>query len=116
MRRVIRRTAQVRHDIIDIYRYVHAQRPHAAEKVFDAIERSIRSLLDAPGIGRYWSSPDPRLEGLRVTTVRPYRNYLIFFRVVPDGIEVFRVVHGARELQPLVDDIEFDIEACESEE
>ena len=103
--RVIRRTRQVREDIIAVYRHLHADNPRAADAVLDAIERSVRRLLDVPGVGRYWASPDPRLDGMRVTTVRPYRNYLIFFRSVPDGIEVFRVVHGARELGPLVDEI-----------
>ena len=104
--RVIRRTRQVRQDLIAIYRHIYADSPRAAELVFDAIERSIRRLLDVPGVGRYWDTSDPRLDGMRVTVVRPYRNYLIFFRDVPDGVEVFRVVHGARELEPLVDEIE----------
>ena len=110
MRRSIRRTNQLASDIIEIYIRIHRDNPRAADKVLAAIERSIRALVDLPGVGRYWSSPDPRLDGLRVTTVRPYRNYLIFFRAVADGIEVFRVVHGARELQPLVDEIDVDFE------
>jgi toxin ParE1/3/4 len=61
-----------------------------------------------PGVGRYWNSPDPRLDGMRVTTVTPYRNFLIFFRKVPGGIEVFRVVHGARELESIVDEIQLE--------
>ncbi len=110
MSRVLRRTRQVRDDIIHIYRHIHDHNHGAADKVFDAIERSIRALLDTPGVGRYWNSPDPRLDRMRVTTVRPYRNYLIFFRAAADRIEVFRVIHGARELQPLVDEIEIDFE------
>lgn len=106
--RTICRSAQVKDDIIAIYVYVHRRSPQSAEKVFDAIERSIRRLVDLPGVGRYWNSPDPRLAGMRVTTVRPYRNYLIFFRLVEKTIEVFRVVHAARDLAPLVDEIVFD--------
>lgn len=108
--RFIRRTRQVRDDVIAIYRHVHGDNPRAADSVFEAIERSIRRLLDVPGVGRYWDAPDPRLDGMRVTTVRPYRNYLIFFRAAPGGVEVFRVVHGARELGPLVDEIVVDFE------
>jgi toxin ParE1/3/4 len=110
MKRTIRRAKRVRQDIIDIYRHIHQQNPAAAEKVLDAIERSINSLIDMPGVGHYWNSPDPRLQAMRVVCVRPYRNYLIFFRVAPNHIEVFRVVHGMRELQPLIDEIELDFE------
>jgi len=111
--RPIRRTKQVRQDLIDIYAYIHARSPQAAEKVFDAIERSIRALPDIAGAGRLWNSTDPRLQGMRVTVVTPYRNYLIFFRPTPDVVEVYRVVHGARELEAIVDEIELDFEESE---
>jgi len=110
MRKRIRRTKQLRQDIIAIYSYIHARSPDAAERVFDAIERSIKALLRMPGVGRRWYSPDPRLERLRVTVVLPYRNYLIFFRPVPDGVEAYRVVHGARELDQIVDEIDVEFE------
>src|SRR4051794_8725423 len=106
MSREIRRTTQAQDDIVRIYFSIHEKSPKGAENVFDAIERSIKNLADIPGVGRYWNSRDPRLDGLRVTTVVPYRNYLIFFRSTPRAIEVFRIVHGARQLQPLVDDIQ----------
>ena len=110
MSRVIRRTKQLREDIIDIYAYIHQRSPLAAEKVFKAIHKSITALGTTPGVGRYWNSPDPRLDGLKVTTVRPHRNYLIFFRASATAVEVLRVVHGARDLQPLVDEIELDFD------
>ncbi len=97
MSRVIRRTRQVRDDIFDIYRHIHDHNPRAADKVLDAIEHSIRSLLDTPGVGRYWNSPDPRLDRLRVTTILPYRNYLIFFRAAGDDVEVFSASSTALE-------------------
>jgi len=108
MSRMIRRHKLVADDVIEIYRYIHARRPGAADKVLDAIEQSIKSLLDMPGTGNYWNSPDPRLDGMRVTPVRPYRNYLIFFRSVDDDIVVFRVLHGARDLPSLIDEIDPD--------
>ncbi len=110
MTRQIRRSRQVREDIIAIYGYLHKRSPQSAERVLDAIEQSIRSLAKTPGVGRYWNTPDGRLEGIKVTTVRPYRSYLIFFRAAGDEIEVFRIVHAARELEPLVDGIQLDFE------
>jgi toxin ParE1/3/4 len=110
MKRRIRRTRQVRQDIVDIYAYLHERSPQGAERVASAIERSIKHLLDVPGVGRRWQSPDPRLDGMRVTTVTPYRNYLIFFRQSPGGIEIFRVVHGARELEQIVDAIQLQFD------
>lgn len=110
MKRRVRRTRQVREDLIAIYVYIHEQSSQSAEKVLTALERSISSLLDTPKIGRPWDSPDPRLERMRVAVSTPYRNYLIFFRPVPNGIEVFRVIHGAQELDRIVDEIDIDFE------
>jgi plasmid stabilization system protein ParE len=110
MKRTIRRTTQVRDDIIEIYGYIHERSPQAAEKVLDAIEASIRSLLITPGVGRYWLSGNAHLDGMRVTTVHPFRNYLIFFRAVSSGIEVFRILHAARDIEPLIDDIQIDFD------
>ena len=51
-----------------------------------------------------------RLAGMRVTVVTPYRNYLIFFCPSDDAVEVFRIVHGARELARVVEEIQLDFE------
>ena len=110
MKRTIRRARQVKDDIVKLYGYIHARSPQAAERVLNGIEQSIRSLLDAPGVGRYWNSPDSRLQGMKMTPVTRYRNYLIFFRDTGEHIEVFRVVHGARELNRVVDEMDFDFE------
>jgi toxin ParE1/3/4 len=31
----------------------------------------------------------------------PLGNYIIFYRPIDDGIEVVRILHGARDLPPL---------------
>jgi toxin ParE1/3/4 len=110
MPKQIRRTRQLRQDLIDIYRYIYERNPRAAEAVLDAIERNIKSLLETPLVGRRWYSTDRRLDGMRVTVVTPYRNYLIFFRPSAIGVDVYRLIHGARELQRIVDEIDIELE------
>jgi toxin ParE1/3/4 len=34
----------------------------------------------------------------------PFINYLIFYRPAKQGIEVVRVLHGARDVEEMVDD------------
>lgn len=110
MPKQIRRSRQLRQDLIDIYRYIHERNTRAAEAVLDAFERNIKSLLDTPLVGRPWYSPDRRLDGMRVTVVTPYRNYLIFFRPSATGVDVYRLIHGARELQRIVDEMDIELE------
>jgi plasmid stabilization system protein ParE len=69
MIRRIRRTPQVRRDIISIFNYPYERSPQAAENVFDAIEQTIRSLARTPGVGNRWIGEHPSLTELRYTTV-----------------------------------------------
>lgn len=104
----LRRTRQARGDIVRLYRYVGADNPDAAERLFEAIERSLHALAATPGMGRQWGSNDPRLERLRVYPVNPYRDYLIFYRVVGREVHIFRVVHGSQDLERIVDELDPD--------
>lgn len=110
MSRNIRFARRVRTDIIRIFNFISQRSPQTAERVCEAIHRSIQELADIPGAGRAWESSRAMLQGMRVTTVRSYRNYLIFFRLTGNIVEVFRVVHGARELDSIVDQIQEDLE------
>lgn len=108
MKRVIRRTKQARDDIIDIYGYIAARNHSAAERVFDAIEQTIRFISEWPGCGTRWEAPHPKLEGIRMIGLQKYRNYLVFFRPTNDSVEILRVVQGAQLLERIVDEIELE--------
>jgi toxin ParE1/3/4 len=34
--------------------------------------------------------------------VKGFRRYLVFYRVMPDRIQIWRVLHGARELHQIL--------------
>jgi toxin ParE1/3/4 len=106
MIRNIRRTPQGRRDIIAIYTYIYQRSPASADRVFDAIEKTIRGLARFPGGGNRWISDHPRLEGLRFTTITGYRSFLVFFKPSKNTVEIYRVVHGARDLGFVVAQIE----------
>ena len=55
------------------------------------------------GIGERRPTANPRLEGLRVWRIQGLEKHLIFYRTVPDGIEIVRVLHGARDLDRLLE-------------
>jgi toxin ParE1/3/4 len=102
----LRRAPAARSDVLEVFLHIGADNPDAAERVFTAIEQSERALAANPGIGRRWEPSDPRMEGLRVYPVSPYRNYLILYRVVSREVHIYRVVHGSRAPQKIVDDID----------
>jgi plasmid stabilization system protein ParE len=56
-------------------------------------------LQEQSGVGRLRRFRNPVLAGLRSWPVaRPFGSYLIFYRDLPDCIELFRLIHGARNL------------------
>jgi toxin ParE1/3/4 len=55
-----------------------------------------------PGIGTRYEPHEPLYADLRYFPVSHFRGYLVFYRPVPDGIEVFGVLHGARDIHGIL--------------
>ena len=86
------RTRRAHEDLIDIWRYVGYDNPLAADALLDRIDEACRLLADDPELGP--ARPDIR-PGLRYFVVE---RYVVLYRAVEGGVEVVRVVHGARDL------------------
>ena len=54
-----------------------------------------------PVMGINTSFSDSADRNLRRWRIRGFENFLIFYRLIEDGIEVIRVLHGAREIERL---------------
>jgi toxin ParE1/3/4 len=89
------RTAQAEEDLIEIWTYVAADNIGAADKLLDRIDDVCRLLVENPQMGP--SRPD-LAEGLRTFVVG---SYLLLYRERSFGVEIVRVVHGARYLPDL---------------
>ena len=90
------RHPQAEQDLIDIYLHISRDNPPAAEKFVRAINTKCERLARSPMIGRARPELRPDLRSV------PYGAYLILYRVVDDGVEIVRMVHGARNLEDLV--------------
>jgi len=94
--RGLTRTAQAEQDLIGIWRHIAVDNEPAANTLLDRIDAACRSLADHPRLGP--ARPD-LAPGLRYF---PVRRYLILYRSVGDGVEIVRVLHGARDLAGLL--------------
>jgi toxin ParE1/3/4 len=57
-----------------------------------------------PGIGaRFDRVSHPRLNGLRSSQVTGFKNYIIYYLPKPDGIELIRVLHAARDAKTILE-------------
>ena len=86
------RTRLARQDLIDIWRYVARDNLLAADSLLDRIDEACRSLADNPQLGPARADIRP---GMRYCVVE---RYVILYRAIEGGVEVVRVVHGARDL------------------
>ena len=91
----IRRTSKAHWDLVDIATEVGGVNLGAADRLLDMIEQKCRLLAQFPEMGR---KREELASGLRSF---PVGNYVIFYRPSPEGIQMIRVLHGARDLPPL---------------
>jgi toxin ParE1/3/4 len=101
MARIVRRAA-ARQDLIDSYAFIGMDDLDAAERFHAAAQETIKRLGENPRIGKLREFSIQRLRGIRSWPIRGFENWLIFYRVLPDGIEILRVIHGARELDAVL--------------
>jgi plasmid stabilization system protein ParE len=55
-----------------------------------------------PGMGRARRFPAARLQNLRSFRIGGFESYLVFYAEIHDGIEVFHVIHAARDLEAIL--------------
>lgn len=75
-------------------------------RLLDCLRETFEFLLRSPHAGRLRQEIADWPEGLRSWPVKGFESLLVFYREIPEGIEVIRVLHGARELQALLDNDE----------
>ncbi len=101
----ILRTPAARIDAVEIAVYLGTEASvEIADRFLDALESACEQLLKAPEIGRLYRTNNPALAHLRKWRVPTFPNHLIFYHPVEGGVEVVRVLHGARDLEPLLDE------------
>jgi toxin ParE1/3/4 len=69
-----------------------------ALRFYDAASTTFGKLAAMPGSGERRKTANPALKGLRVSRIEGFEKHLIFYRPVVDGIEIIRVLHGARDI------------------
>lgn len=82
-------------DLNEIADYFAENSLEAGEKFFRAFNRKCQQLIAFPNSGKSYAVIRSGLRGLSL------EGYIIFYRVLDDGIEILRVVSGRRDFPPL---------------
>lgn len=95
------RTPEARRDLVEIADYISGNSVEASMRFLDAAEGTIDFLAANPQIGQSFVPENEPIPPLRIWPIDGFRNHLIFFRPTDDGVEIVRVLHGARDLDAL---------------
>ena len=85
-------------DLTEVYLYIGADSPEAAERLLDAVGDAVAFLLENPHAGSPREFLTSRAHGVRSWATPGFPNHLIFYKANGDDIEVIRFLHGARDL------------------
>ena len=94
---------QVYFDLDELAAWIQNDNPQAALRFLEQADATFESLSEMPGMGSPYRVRNPRLQGLRCFSVRDFPNHLIFYLPIAGGINVVRILHGARDIPPLLE-------------
>ena len=104
-RRQIRKRPGFVIDVVEIAVYLGEQTGEMiSERFVDAVDSTMDTLADMPGIGPLRDFNAPSLPGLRSWQVEGYRSYLMFYVHSDQTIDFVRVIHGSRDLHAIFDE------------
>lgn len=85
-------------DLNEIADYFTENSLEAGERFFRAFNRKCQQLVAFPNSGKSYAAISPGLRGLSL------EGYIIFYRILNDGIEILRVVSGRRDFPSLFEE------------
>ena len=91
MARVVRSPGAVI-DMADIVEYIAVHNVTAARRLLDRFDDLFSQLAQNPEMGQRREELAPSARTMLIG------NYVVVFRPISDGVEVIRVVHGARDM------------------
>jgi toxin ParE1/3/4 len=90
-------------DLDEVADYIRRQGgPARAVRFLRAADATFQRLAALPGVGARYEPDDPAFADLRYCPVLRFKKYLVFYRPIAGGIEVLRVLHGARDIAAIL--------------
>ena len=107
---IVRRHDRARQDLIDIFRHLAREAGvRTASRFLAQAEATFERLAGMPRLGTRYEAENPALAEVRFFPISRFKNYLVFYLPAARGIDILRVLHGARDLPSILAD-EFGVE------
>jgi toxin ParE1/3/4 len=91
MARIVRAPA-AESDALEIWSYIAEDNPEAADRLLHRIDQMVRAIAKQPELGKKVEELAPDLRLI------PIGSYLIFYRPMQNGVQIVRLLHGARDI------------------
>lgn len=85
-------------DLDEIWHYISEQTEEAADKFIRDMAAKFQLLADSKEIGK---RQDDFIVGMRMF---PFKKYQIYYFPTQYGVEIYRVLHGRRNIEELIDE------------
>lgn len=97
----IEKSEQFSTDVVHQFGWYHKQAGDAlAFRFLSSVDSTIIRIAVRPDLGRKRNFAKPALQGLRSFAVAaPFERLLVFYRATPEVLQLWRLMHGARDLQ-----------------
>jgi len=107
VKRAILKRPRAKRDLIAHFAYLveHASLEEA-RRFLRTVDAALELLAGMPEMGARWDSALPQFRGVRRWIPRGYRNYLLLYRPLKQGIELLHVYHTKRNIRALLDEEE----------
>ena len=80
-------------ELKEINRYIARLNYNAARRLINRIKQQCKLLADFPEMGQKCDELEPDIRSF------PVENYIIFYRLIDDGVQIVRVISGYRDLE-----------------
>ena len=93
------KVGSARRDLFEIARHLGRTTRPAADRFLAAADATFARLATFPELGAPWIDNDPELSSIRCASVDGFRSHIVYYRPIPEGIEILRVAHSARDIR-----------------
>ncbi|MDN5212999.1 type II toxin-antitoxin system RelE/ParE family toxin [Fulvivirgaceae bacterium BMA12] len=94
---IVKLTPLAEEDLFEIWYYIAVEKKSRlnADRFIDKLDKEFYKLAKTPRMGTERSVYVPGLKGW------PFGEYVIFYRPIPRGVDIIRVIHAKREKELL---------------
>jgi len=89
---IIVKSPKAKSDLVEIWNYIADDSEIRADAFIQTIDKKFHSLINEPFLGIARDEIEADLRSF------PVGRHVIFYRRIADGIEIIRILHGARDL------------------